>query len=202
MSRPIIIIGAGGHAKVIADILLKSGEELLGFLDDAAQGTVYGAYTVLGKVAECERYADKARFIIAIGNNAVRRRIAQQYALEWASAIHPSAQIALGVTIGEGTVVLANAVINSDTVIGRHGIINSAAVVEHDNVLGDFVHIAPHATLCGVVTVGDNTHVDAGATIARVVKVCADCSIGVGSAVDRDITQPGRYSGVPATRVD
>lgn len=201
MNKPIIIIGAGGHAKVIADIVLKSGDTLLGFLDDAAVGTVTGEYKVLGTVADCVRFADKARFIIGIGNNAIRRKIAEQYALDWHLAIHPSAQLALGVMLGEGTVVMANAVINSDTVIGKHCIINSAAVVEHDNVVGDYVHVSPHATLCGVVTVGDNTQIGAGATVKHVTTVCADCVIGAGAAVVEDIDQAGTYVGVPAKRV-
>ena len=195
MNKPIIIIGAGGHAKVIADIVLKNGETLLGFLDDVAVGTVYGEYTVLGTVADCEKFADKARFIIGIGNNATRRKIAEQYALDWYTAVHPSAQLALG------TAVMANAVINSDTVIGKHCIINSAAVVEHDNFVGDYVHVSPHATLCGVVTVGDNTQIGAGATVKHVTTVCADCVIGAGAAVVEDIDQAGIYVGVPAERL-
>ncbi len=201
MDKPIIIIGAGGHAKVIADIVLKSGVPLLGFLDDAAVGAVYGEYTVLGKVADCMQFADKVRFIIGIGNNATRRRIAEQYALDWATAVHPSAQLALGVTLGEGTAVMANAVINSDAVIGKHCIVNTAAVVEHDAVLGNFVHVSPHATLCGVVTVGDNTQIGAGATVIHVTNVCADCMIGAGSAVVVDIDTAGTYVGVPAKRI-
>ncbi len=201
MNKPIIIIGAGGHAKVIADIVIKSGETLLGFLDDAAVGTVYGEYTVLGTVADCVKYADEARFIIGIGNNAIRRKIAEQYALDWATAVHPSAQIALGVTLGEGTAVMANAVINSDAAIGRHCIVNTAAVVEHDNVLGDYVHVSPHATLCGVVTVGDNTQIGAGATVIHVTNVCADCVVGAGSAVVADIDTAGTYVGVPAKKI-
>ncbi len=202
MNKSVIIIGAGGHAKVIADIVLKSGDTLLGFLDDAAVGKVYGDYQVLGTVADCVRYADEAQFIIGIGNNAIRRRIAEQYALDWYTAVHPSAQLALGVTVGEGTAVMANAVINSDTVIGRHSIVNTAAVVEHDNVVGDYVHVSPHATLCGVVTVGDNTQIGAGATVIHVKTVCADCVIGAGSAVVEDIETAGTYVGVPARKIN
>ena len=186
MNKPIIIIGAGGHAKVIADILLKNGEQLLGFLDDAAVGMVYGGYEVLGKVADCTQYADKARFIIGIGNNAVRCHIAEQYALDWATAVHPSAQIALGVTLGEGTVVMANAVLGSDAVVGRHCIVNTASVVEHDVALGDFVHLSSAVTLCGAVTVGDNTFIDAGVTVLRGTKIGADRVIDIGSVVAED----------------
>ena len=201
MSKTVVILGAGGHAKVIADIVLKSGDTLLGFLDDRAVGKVYGEYAVLGTIADCVKYADEACFIIGIGNNAIRRRIAEQYALDWYTAIHPSAQLALGATVGEGTAVMANAVINSDTTIGKHAIINTAAVVEHDNSVGDFVHVSPHATLCGVVTVGDNTQIGAGATVIHVTNVCADCMIGAGAVVAKDIMEAGTYVGVPARKI-
>ena len=181
MVKPIIIIGAGGHAKVLADAVIKSGEKLLGFLDDTVTGEVIGGYSVLGIVADCERYADQARFVIGIGNNAVRRCIAEQYALEWATVIHPSAQIGLCVALAEGTVVLANAVINSHATVGRHSIINAAALVDHDAVVGDFVHLSSHATLCGAAKVGENAVIGAGAVVPRLMTVQEGVVIADGS---------------------
>lgn len=200
MNNKLIIIGAGGHAKVIADMALKSGYELLGFLDDTRVGKVLGEYAVLGKINECEKYADKACFVIGIGNNAVRRRIADKYRLSYATVIHPSAQIALGVTLGEGTVVMPNAVINSAATVGRHAIVNTAAVVEHDCRLADFVHVSPHATLCGTVDVGENTHVGAGATVIQQLRISSDTMVGAGAVVVRDILEAGTYVGVPARK--
>ncbi len=200
MNNKLIIIGAGGHAKVIADMALKSGYELLGFLDDTQVGKVFGEYVVLGRIDECEKYADKARFIIGIGNNAVRRRIAGQYALHYATVIHPSAQIAHGVMLGEGTVVMPNAVINSVATVGKHSVVNTAAVVEHDCQLADFVHVSPHATLCGAVAVGENTHVGAGATVIQLIKISSDTVVGAGAVVVRDILEAGTYVGVPARK--
>ena len=200
MNNRLIIIGAGGHAKVIADMALKGGYDLLGFLDDTKVGKVYGEYAVLGKTSECEKYADEASFVIGIGNNTLRRRIAGEYALRYATVIHPSAQIALGVMLGEGSVVMANAVINSAAAVGKHCIVNTAAVVEHDCCLADFVHVSPHATLCGAVAVGENTHIGAGATVIQLMKISNDAVIGAGAVVVRDVFEPGIYVGVPARK--
>lgn len=191
----VIIIGASGHAKVIADIIEKSGDNVFTYLDDDTSKA-----GVTGKISDCTKYPDK-KFIIAIGNNAVRRKIAEEYSLSYYTAIHPSAVIAKDVTIGEGTAVMAGTVINPSTTIGKHCIINSGSVVEHDNRLADFVHLSPNATLCGTVTVGENTHVGAGVTVKNNTNITADCVIGIGAAVVADITEAGTYLGVPAKRV-
>lgn len=191
----VIIIGASGHGKVIADIIELCGDNVYAFLDDDTSKA-----GVTGKISDCVNYPDK-KFIIAIGNNAVRRKFAEEYNLDYYTAIHPSAIIAKDAKIGEGTAVMAGTVINPATVIGKHCIINSGSVVEHDNRLSDFVHLSPNATLCGTVTVGENTHVGAGVTVKNNTNVASDCVIGVGAAVVKDITEAGTYLGVPAKRV-
>ncbi len=192
----VIIIGGSGHGKVIADIIEKCGDNVFAVLDDDTSKA-----GVTGKVSDCVKYTDK-KFIIAIGNNAIRRRIAEEYDLDYYTAIHPSAVIGKDVKIGEGTAIMAGTVINPSTEIGKHCIINSGSVVEHDNRLGDFVHLSPNATLCGTVTVGENTHVGAGVTVKNNTNITADCIIGVGAAVVKDITEAGTYLGVPAKRVN
>lgn len=193
----VIIIGASGHAKVIADIVEKCDDRVFSYLDDDLSKD-----GVTGKISDCRKYIDK-QFIIAIGNNEIRRRIADEYKdLNYYTAIHPSAIIAKDVTIGDGTAVMAGAVINASSVIGRHCIVNSGSVVEHDNRLADFVHLSPNATLCGTVTVGENTHVGAGVTVKNNTNITADCVIGIGAAVVKDITESGIYCGVPAKRVE
>lgn len=191
----VIIIGASGHGKVIADIIELCGDNVYTFLDDDTSKA-----GVTGKISDCVNYPDK-KFIIAIGNNAIRRKLAEEYNLDYYTAIHPSAIIAKDAKIGEGTAVMAGTVINPATVIGKHCIINSGSVVEHDNRLADFVHLSPNATLCGTVTVGENTHVGAGVTVKNNTSVASDCVIGVGAAVVKDITEAGTYLGVPAKRV-
>ncbi len=198
MCKEVIIIGAGGHGKVIADIIEKSGDKVCGFLDDGAQHKELFGYPVLGKSADCGKFKDK-EFFIAIGNNSVRKKIASSNAdLKFYTAIHPSAIISRGVEIGEGTCVMAGCVINANTKIGKHAIINSGSVVEHDNILSDFVHLSPGAVLCGTVSVGECTHIGAGVTVKNNVSITGEAVIGVGAAVVNDIELPGTYCGVPA----
>lgn len=194
----VVIIGAGGHAKVVADIVIKSKDKLLGFLDDNKKGCVLNEYSVIGKVSDCVNFADDTKFIIAIGNNEIRKRISSEFDLKWYTAIHPSAQIGFSCQIGVGSAVMANAVINSDTKIGNHCIVNTAAVVEHDNIIADFVHISPNVTLCGAVTVGECTHIGAGSVVRNGITIIDNVTVGIGAAVVKDITVAGKYIGIPA----
>ena len=200
MCKNVIIIGAGGHAKVIADIIVKLGDTLIGFLDDKIEKDtiIIDKYKVLGKVSDCEKLECRENyFVIAIGNNEIRRRISEKYKLQYYTAIHPSAIVGIDVKIGEGTVVMANAVINPSSRIGQHCIINTGAIVEHDNIIEDYVHISPNATLCGTVEVGKMTHIGAGATIKNDVNICDKCIIGAGAVVVKNIEEKGIYMGVP-----
>lgn len=194
----VIIIGAGGHAKVVADIVIKAGDKLLGFLDDNKKASVLDGYDVIGTIKDCKNFSDDTEFVIAIGDNNVRKKISCEYNLKWYTAIHPSARIGICCQIGEGSVVMANAVINPCTKIGKHAIVNTAVVIEHDNVIDDFVHISPNATLCGEVTVGERTHIGASAVIKNGISIADNVIIGVGSAVVKDIEASGKYVGIPA----
>lgn len=196
----LIIVGAGGHGKVIADIALKNGYDDICFVDDNIKGDVTG-FLVVGKVADIERLNDgKTDFIIGIGNNAVRKSIAEKYAVNWVSLIHPSAQLAFGSKIGNGTVVMANAVINACASVGRHCIVNSGAIVEHDNEIEDYVHLSPRVALGGTVRVGALTHIGIGATVSNNVRICENSVIGAGAVVVRNIERSGTYIGIPARK--
>ncbi len=201
MSKEVIIIGASGHGKVIADLVERSGDHVLGFLDDDADKKILKQYPVLGRVALVDQYRDRW-FFIAIGDNQVRRNIARQYPdLHYYTAIHPDAVIGADVTIGAGTCVMAGAVVNADTKIGTHCILNSGSVVEHDSRLADYVHISPHATLCGTVQVGEASWIGAGAVVKNNCAVGADCILGAGTVAVKNIQESGIYVGVPARRV-
>lgn len=192
--KKVIIIGAGGHARVIADIIQKSGDIVVGFLDDFSKGD-----GVLGGIDNCRAFKNNC-FIIAIGNNSVRRAIAEKYNdIEYYTAIHPTAVIAEDVSIGKGSVVMANAVVNPGATIGNHCILNTASIVEHDNKIGSFVHVSPNATLCGTVTVGDNTHIGAATVVKNNISICDDVVIGCGSCVVKNVDKPGVYKGMPAS---
>jgi len=196
-----IIIGAGGHGAVIADILYRRGYMIKGFLDDNVKSgvNVLGA-KVLGTIDSCAEHPE-CLFIIGVGENAIRRKIAQRYPLEYGSAIHPSAIIGQQVKIGLGTVLMAGCVVNARTVIGEHCIINTSSCLDHDNVLGDFVHISPGTAVGGDVSIGAGTHIGIGSCVRNNISICEDVTIGAGSAVVKAITKPGIYLGTPAREV-
>ena len=193
----LVIIGAGGHGKVVADTALKIGYTSICYIDDHASGNVMG-FPIVGTSADIERLNDgNTDFIIGVGNNAVRKMIAEMYKVNWVSIVHPSAQIAYNVTIGNGTVVMANAVINVCATIGEHCIINTGAIVEHDNVIQNYAHISPRAALGGTVHIGSLTHVGIGAAVKNNIEICPSCIIGAGAVVVKNINESGTYVGVP-----
>ncbi len=193
----LIIIGAGGYGKVIADNALKNGYRNICFVDDDVTGEVLG-FPIIGTSGDIERFDDgNTDFIIGIGDNSIRKAIAEMYQVKWVSIIHPSAQIAFNAKIGKGTAIMANAVINISATIGEHCIINTGAVVEHDNVIEDYVHISPRAALGGTVHVAAFTHIGIGTTVKNNTYICSACIIGAGALVVKDIEEPGTYIGVP-----
>ena len=201
MNHRLIIIGAGGHGKVIADNALKNGYTNICFVDDHAAGSCMG-FPIVGTSAEIRQLDDGSTdFIIAVGSNEIRKRIAQMHGVNFVTLIHPSAQIGAGVSIGEGTVVMAGAVINACAKVGRHCIVNTGAIVEHDNELGDYVHISPRAALGGTVRIGELTHVGIGAAVRNNINICQACTVGAGAAVVKNITDRGVYAGVPARKL-
>ena len=192
----LIIIGAGGHGKVIADCAVKNGYTDIAFVDDHSAGECVG-FPIIGKSADNESFNDgKTDFVIGVGNNTIRQKIAESYDVNWVTLIHPSAQIAMNTSIGRGTVVMAGAVVNAAATVGCHAIINTGAIVEHDNVIGDYVHLSPRVTLSGTVKVGDRTWIGTGASVINNVSICSDVTVGVGSVVIRDITEKGVYYGL------
>ena len=203
MNKQVIVIGASGHGKVVADIVRRSGDILLGFLDDnETLPTEVAGIPILGKVEDYVKYPE-ASFIIGIGNSVVREKIAHQLCdVHWYTAIHPSAVIsALDTRIGVGSVVMANAVINPSAHIGEHCIINTSAVVEHDNRVENFAHISVGAKLGGTVSIGTHVWVGIGSTIVNNITICDHCTIGAGAVVIHDIKESGTYVGVPARKI-
>lgn len=199
--KQLVIIGASGHGKVVADIAKKNGYERIIFLDDNVSLTECGGYAVVGKSS---RYAEfDCDVFVAIGNPKIREKIQTQTELAGKripTLIHPSASIAENVSIGKGTVVVAGAVINPDTVIGKGCIINTCASVDHDCVIADFVHVSVGAHVAGTVTIDKYTWIGAGATVSNNISVCGDCMIGAGAVVIRNISESGTYIGVPVEK--
>lgn len=200
--KKVIIIGASGHGKVIADIIHQSGDKVRGFLDDDPTKKEIHQIPVLGKIEDTQKYKDNYDFIIGIGNNKIRKEIAESNpALNYYTAIHPTAVIGEGVRIGNGTAVMAGVVINADAEIKKHCIINTSAVIEHECVIGDYTHVSPQACLCGNVHVGEECHVGAGTTIINNRNIANNIIIGAESVVIKDINEAGTYAGVPIRRI-
>lgn len=199
----MLIIGAGGHAKVVADILRTQGAYVLGYLDDDI--SLYGeqrlGLPVLGPV---ETYPDfnPDGLIIGIGSNSVRHAIAGKLDAKaeklWINAIHPQAVIAPSVQLGVGIVVAAGVVINPDAVIGNHAIINTGATVDHDCVIGHYAHIAPGVNLAGNVQIDDECFVGIGSVAIPGCHIGANTIVGAGSVVISNIPAGVIAKGVPA----
>ena len=201
MSEKVMLIGGSGHAKVVIDCIRSAGDTPVGILDDGlAVGTRVLDVPVLGTTDGWKDYAG-CSFVIAIGSNAVRRRLAKTVQARWYSAIHPKAVVSEYASLGQGTVVMPGAVINAGARVGDHCIVNTCAVVEHDCYLEDFVHVSPKAALGGTVTVGNGSWIGIGAAVRNNLEICGGCVIGAGAAVVKNITQPGTYVGVPAKQI-
>ena len=168
-----ILIGGGGHARVVSSIIEAQENSHLEVVFDSNS-----KIETLDGVENFYKYNPdqfpNALAIVAIGDNKIRKQLAQTIQHVFGKLIHPSASIDRLGLVGEGSVVLHHAVIQRGTRIGKHGIINTASSVDHDCVLGDFVHIAPNATLCGGVQIGDETFIGAGV-------------IGAGTVVTKNI---------------
>ena len=198
--KDLIIIGAGGHGRVIADIAQKSGKyKTISFLDDGDAKETMGL-PIIGRSMDIKKYTNTADIFVAIGNSAVRGEFIERLLAMGANVptlIHPSAIIGACVEIGAGTAVMAGAVINPCSKLGKGVILNTCSSIDHDCVIGDYCHIAVGVHVAGTVSLGDKVWLGAGATIKNNVNVCADCIIGAGAVVVKDITDSGTYIGVP-----
>lgn len=199
----ILIIGAGGHGKVVADILLGQSMPVLGFLDDdpTTWGTSRLGLPVLGAIDAFSDYSPEG-LVMGIGSNALRQDIVRRFgslAQElWRSAIHPKAILAPSARIGRGTVIAAGAIVNPDAFVGEHVIINTGATVDHDCHIGDFVHIAPGVHLAGGVHVGEGSLVGIGSKVIPNRCIGQWTTIGAGAVVVDDIPSHTVAVGVPA----
>lgn len=197
--KRLLIIGASGHGKVVADIARLNGYQEIVFLDDNPEVKQCGQYPVIGTSSDVSNIDEDV--VVAIGNAKVRRRIQQSVNSEHlVTLIHPSAVVS-NAQIGCGTVVMAGAVINPGSIIGEGCIINTSSSVDHDCRIGDYVHIAVGAHIAGSVGISDETWIGAGATVSNNVMICGGCMIGAGAVVVEDIMELGTYVGVPVRRV-
>ena len=211
MPDRIIILGGGGHAKVIVSLLKKLGArfEIAGYTDKEDRGSILGT-PYLGDDAIIEslyRQKEVRSAVLGVGQikeTAARQRIVSSLAgigLQFPPIISPAAVINEDVLIGEGTVIMDGVVVNAGSRIGDFSILNTSASVDHDCAIGDYVHIAPGAVVCGGVTIGDFTTIGAGATIIQYKSVASHSLVGAGSVVLSDCQESGTYAGHPARRI-
>jgi len=201
----VLVYGASGHGKVVADILLASGIAVAGFVDDSLQGKpaeILGLKILGGgDWLAAQGKSSPVAAALGIGHNAARQKVARRcvnQGIELITAIHPSAVLAASARVAEGAVVMAAAVINPDAEVGTGAIVNTGAVIEHDCRVGEFAHLSPNASMGGCAQLGSLAWLGIGATIIHGVKVGSNTIVGAGAVVVRDIPDGVVAMGVPA----
>ena len=196
----LIIVGASGHGKVVADIAKKCGYMDIVFLDNDSSITSCAGYPVLGPDTMAGEL--DGDLFIAVGKAMIRKKLMISNAdRHFPVLIHPATVVAEGVQIGEGSVIMAGSVINPGVRIGRGCIVNTSSSVDHDCIIGDFCHVSVGAHLAGTVCVGESTWIGAGSTVSNNINICGGCMIGAGAVIIKDIDVPGTYVGVPAKQI-
>lgn len=202
--KKIVIIGASGHGKVVANIANLNGYEKIIFLDDDISKKSCGKYSVVGTSNDIEKYEENHDFIVAIGNAKIRKTVQEKLVKEnckIVSLIHPSSVIGEDVIIGEGTVLMAGTIVNSNSYIGNGCIVNTSSSIDHDCIIEDYVHVSVGAHIAGTVKIGNNTWVGAGTIVSNNVEITKDCMIGAGAVVINDLLDSGTYVGCPVRKV-
>lgn len=204
--KPVIIVGAGNHAKVILDILLENGTNVIGLVDkNVSKNTFIYEIPVLGDDEEIFKYNPNdiclANGIGSTGDLMLRKKVYDFFKEKgyiFTSIVHSFTHISKRSHLSEGVQILPGVVINNDVNIGTNTIINSNSTIEHGCIIGNNVHIAPGCTLCGDVSVGDETHVGTGSSIIQGINIGKRVLIGAGSVVIRNIENNSKVYGVPA----
>ena len=200
MKDRLVILGAGGHGRVCAEVAMLNGYDNIVFLDDRR----VDGLNVIDTTKNLEKYIPENEFFVAIGDNSIRtdfiRRIKKSGG-RLATLIHPRSVVSGSAKIGAGTVVMAGAVIQADAVVGDGVIINTCSSVDHDCVVGDYSHVAVGAHLAGAVILGVSVFAGANCAISNNLSITDHCIIGTGTAVISDLTKSGTYVGLPARRV-
>jgi len=194
------LYGAGGHAKVVIDVLLSQNIQVAGLFEDTGTKDSLNGIPVLPGIKLTGKPLPEldAPIIVCIGSNPDRAALVYLISNNFGTAIHSSAIVSSSASIGEGSVVLQGAIIQAETIIGKHVIINTDASIDHESIIEDFVHISPNATLCGQVYVGEGAHIGAGATIIPGIKIGKWSTVGAGAVVIRDIPDFALAVGNPA----
>lgn len=210
MNLPVLIVGGGGHAKVIIEVLRLRAITILGIIDtDAAKlGTEVSGIRIIGDDKAISGYKPETLLLVnGIGSvrlPKIRMAVFETFKAKgytFATIIHPSSIMAADVVLGEGAQIMAGVVIQPGCIIGADVIVNTRASVDHDCIIGDNVHIAPGVTLSGGVKVGNGAHIGTGATVIQGVVIGKNCVIAAGSVVIDNMPSDTEVAGVPAKKI-
>lgn len=189
----INLYGAGGHAKVIIDILRSENKSIGDIYDD--NPNVKQIFDI--PVKNSKKEIIKGPLIISIGSNYLRKTLAKRLICPFEKALSPYSLISSTACINIGSVVMPGVIIQAEVRIGKHCIINSGSVIEHECIINDFVHISPNSTICGNVTIGEGSWIGAGSIIIPGIKIGKWTIIGAGSVVIKDIPDNVKAYGNP-----
>lgn len=209
-NKPVIVVGAGGHARVLISSLKALRREIIGILDPDVKliGQTIADIPVLGNDDTISNYAsDSVELANGIGSVALpekRKAIYMKFknaGYSFAKVVHPSVVVMEDVQLGEGVQIMAGAIVQTGCAIGNNAIINTGAVVDHDCIIGAHVHIAPGAVLSGGVAIGEMSHIGTAASIIQGIKIAEHVVVGAGTVVIKDITPGKKVAGNPAKEI-
>jgi sugar O-acyltransferase (sialic acid O-acetyltransferase NeuD family) len=194
----VIVIGSGGHAKVVVATLLSAGMEVRHVFDDREMrwGEAILGVPIIGPISSVGEH-ENVRGIIGIGSNTVRKKLQEELNLSWASVIHPRAFVDPSVKMGVGSVIFAGAIVQPGVTIGNHVVVNTGASVDHDCILEDYAQVAPGVHVGGAVHVGEGAFLGIGSSIVQCLHIGKWSTVGAGSAVIRDVPDYATVVGVP-----
>ena len=191
----MILFGASGHSRSVIDVAQSIGENITLIYDD---NPIVEAICHIPVVKyENARPSESETWLVAIGDNKTRQKISRRITKNFGLLVHRTAYVSPWSFLGDGTVVMAHAAINSNTSIGEHCIVNTGAVIEHDCIVDDFVHISPNVSLAGGVSVGEGTHIGIGACVIPEVKIGKWATIGAGAVIIKDVPDGAVVVGNP-----
>lgn len=205
--KRVLILGGGDHARIVAEVLMLQGYQIVGYTDVINRGAIWGI-CYLGDDSVVETYCTEEILLVnglgSIGDNSRRKNLYhsfKQKGFHFANTIHPSAIVSPNALVGEGVQIMAGAVIQAGSTIGCNTIVNTRASVDHDCILEPHVHIAPGVTLSGNVKIKEGSHVGTAAVIIQGIVVGEESTIGAGAVVIRDVPKRAKVVGVPAKAI-
>ena len=198
--KPLVIIGAGGHGKSVADVAKAQGYKDISFLDDNVESSSVMGIKVVGKLCDVDKYISNSDIFVAIGNCGVRSEITKKLLANGANIatlIHPSAIIGSCVEIGVGVVIMPGVVINNSTKICDGVIVNTSSSIDHDCYVGEYSHVSVGAHVAGTVKLGSEVFLGVSSAVINNISIVDKVTIGAGAVAVKDIKESGVYVGVP-----